>query len=1430
MADALRRLILIPRDVPASQIPRLADALSEAIGAQNRLAAKSPYVLRFTGTLEQDSTAFWVTHEPATPLATGQLFDEKAPLAAEDELLRAAAAVLDALAAAHSSAGGRSVIHGGLCPGVVLTGADGLTKITDFGFAPAICKTLGVDSFLNLAVGSRPDASGRWEVLSAEVMDRDDRLCAFIDPDKYGQDTLASFEPGSDIVAAGILLHLLAEHRHPYLYFERQAHRVVDMARMMSFGVPAAIRRKDLCESGSPAARALCELLMAMLARLPGDRPGAADLIQRLVAAAPQVDVDVLKAQRWLAQIEKLLADKQWHELEAGLKDAPQLKAWPVDLRARVDGIERQFNEYVTAEGRRAAVEAELQTARAWFSRLQAAVTAGDWGAAPELLNAKPQIEHWPEEVAGELPALVARIEHERAVQKARAWGQALRKAFDVKDWAAVGRRFAQRPAPEHCPPDVAQYAATVATAYQAYLDEQERQRQEIERQHTEVRTWLEQAKSLTDKEEWVAAIDHLGAPPQVEHWPPTARDEAEQLTSLSRNHLSDAVASNLDAITENIRRQAETAVREVLATPLAGLLHADRVETAIDFVMWAPPDTDADGRARVLVRLRPPAGPTEEPSVESDLDFFLRGENARISRGLDTLRTQVHETLLAQVFGRQTAQLSALQVTLQTSIFPAATIRVQLTEAKPQVPAEIQLLGPKDAEGSVPVELRWSDTALTWTPANWSVLTARALELARTISEGVVRADILKRSLLLKTYDSLLGVSLAVPPGAPAGALPKSLAFEARIGVHTADRRDLRLLYTGTAACNRIGQSTCDADLANVEAKLGKLVLAAQDASRQTLHAALKQRVKAAAVRVGVSAPKREKALIDEAPFELKPKAGNPVTLTARWNVASLVYEFPTDWEQTLAPLLAPPPPPPPRAKVAKPPGKPLARRSLIWGVSGVVFVLAVGGAYLAVRGGGSPPPEVTAPPTEVPAPPAVTNPPPEQVTPPPARQVEPPPQEPVKPPSEEQTPPVHPPAQPPEETAPSPQPEPTPPEQSEPPPSPEEVQPPPARQDPVQSLRDFWLSRLDVTDSKELSVNKLFNELIPVASGDATGAVEKQLRFLTAVLERATVSELKQIDEKRVSVTASFAAIAGSGDVTQNFTMYTDGEGWKADSDNVHALAQLAEATRQALLQPLAAKRQQIEAALDKGNLKDAHAQYAAARPLLEPLATEKAVADLRELMSSVPPPWDETRPGLATVGYVADGESDPYTGYPPRLKDRQGNVLVCASLAPGDTLWADLKDVVKTGDPLYAVATAAGRSWRIFYIDGAATATDDLADARAIAKERARSLPTRDEWFLVALRLRTSADDMKDLIGGLWQWCDDPASPAVGRHWLCGGSRLLVDRQPPQLPVPRPSDDLSTWWAWLTNPLVMQRRPAAFGDQLTGVRTVLRIYPRE
>ena len=211
MPGTYRRVILKPPRLTDAQASLLAKRLASAVDHHQQLASHSRHVLQLIGGLEEDEDSFFVEHEPAEALAIERLFDQRLG-AGEAELLDATVAILHALRTAQRA--DPPTVHGGLCPGVILANSQGIVKVADFGVAPAMCRALGQESYLNLAAGARPGepgVTGVWEVLPAEVADRDDRICAFIDPEKYACGSYESFDAGGDIIAAGIILYLLAE-------------------------------------------------------------------------------------------------------------------------------------------------------------------------------------------------------------------------------------------------------------------------------------------------------------------------------------------------------------------------------------------------------------------------------------------------------------------------------------------------------------------------------------------------------------------------------------------------------------------------------------------------------------------------------------------------------------------------------------------------------------------------------------------------------------------------------------------------------------------------------------------------------------------------------------------------------------------------------------------------------------------------------------------------------------------------------------------------------------------------------------------------------------------------------------------------------------------------------------------------------------------
>ncbi|MCK4343017.1 MAG: hypothetical protein KAY37_14985 [Phycisphaerae bacterium] len=1417
MANVSRRLIIKPPAVTPERLTRLAEALQDAIHTQNRLSAKSPYILQFTGPLQENEQAFFVEHEPATGITPSELFSAEGPFATEEQLLQALAALADALAAAHAGGKARPVVHGGLCPGTLLIADDGLFRVTDFGFAPAICKTLGVDSYLNLAVGPHADGSGAWEILPPDVIDRDDRLCAFIDPDKYGSESLSSFELGSDIIAAGLVLYLLAEHTHPYLYFEPEAHRVVDMARAMGFGVPNVFARTQLCESSQPAVQAWLELVASMLARLPRERPAAAELAQRVKSAAPPVDLDTIKAQRWLAQLESLLEAKVWHELEALVDERPELKSWPADLLARAESIEARVREHLAEEGQRAAIDAERQAVAKWFTRLKSAVQGKDWETAQSLLDEKPRGEHWPEGVQEQLEPLTAKIAHAAAERKARAWQKVLQKAFEAKNWSGVGKLLAQRPALDPWPEDMQKYVTSVEAAHAEHLEEQEREQRRIAEQQQQARAWLEQAQALAGDEQWTESLDVLARPPELEHWPAGVHEEADRLLKSCRLHLTDAVATNLDQITETIRRHGESIVHEVLGQRLSGLVRPDRSETSVDLIIWAPPDSEADGRALLLVRLRSDNEEATGEPIKGELDFVLKDDIVQLCGGQEKFSVLVGDGLTQQLIQLQNAQLRGFERDLRATIFAEAAVQAEVDQPQPQVPAQINLLG-DDGSDELQVDLLWRDEELSWTAVDKDTLAAEASRLATTVTQRVILADLLGRSQTLREYKSTFSIDLSVTEQPPPGELPTSLSFEVRGHFGPPERSRSHPLFTATAVCDHVGRASCDVELTAVETELQQLIVESQDLSREALFGGLKMLARVAATRPKISGPKRGKTPVGEITFEVRPKSGQAFALKAAWNTDTFTYEMPAGWEKKVEVLLGAVPESfgSLEAQTIRK-ARPAARRGVVIGgaLAGACVVIVVG-AYVGLRGGGEPTPPPAPKPT-----PIVQNDGGETTI-----VAEPPIETPAitetdtgtAPDTGEPGPVVVVTSQPGEEAA-----------------GPETAPPEPGPGDLVSSLAEYFNSDPDRFGT-QVPIDELMQALIPPAEWDKEGSpAPGQAQFLAqvAIPESVIFEDFDPVGSERVAFDLKIELKGKARVSPQIFTMQRIADGWQPAPENPISLAGLAGAAKTVLLEAVRRARDDVASNRLQGNLTAAHAGFERVSAILPALADENEVSQLQDLMHSLPPAWEQLQADLQTSGYSADGEPEAATGYPARLRDDQGHLLRLVSLPPGDELWTRLGELVTPQQPLseFLGLPEAERPWRIYYLDDAELlAANDFTQAVVHAENLGRELPTRDEWLLTALKLRHSPPT--GLFGGLREWCTDNAEGAASTvgNWACGGVTRTVRGQEQVLPTPPENPgQLDEMWRWLNDPLVVQRRDGRFGDNLTGARPILRIFPR-
>ncbi len=604
MAAIYRRGIIRTVQTDESAWAELTEKLQAAVERQNELANACPHVLRFKGSLQAaaDNQSLVIEHEPATTIPIGPLFsDSSAPVPAA-HLLRVTAALYEALAAAHGGSGGAPLAHGCICPGVVLYTPDGQVKVSDFGFAQAICSVLGPQEYLNLAVGptSQDVPSGTtfcmWEVQAPDEFSRDDRICGFVDPEKYGTHTLTAFEHGSDIIGAGFVLHLMAEHQHAYLYADPDAHRLVEMSEFMAMGRYNGARRKDLRAADDPGTKRWCDLMAGILARLPQNRPSAGEVAEALSEyVVPQQADDVLRQQ--LGEIEGYAQQEEWDKVLQECRLVVQDQAAPADVTQRANALAmqaeanlllaqateslqhgnldqagpplediskmvglpaelvdraRQLSDVVRANiVTRNAVEeirAELEQAdrvdpvqlhdqtETLLQRLGhfAAEDALVERVAQSIASVKKEVEAVRDEV---LPH--AKAAKQQNLDSAQAWVDKITSAAEAASWDEVGSLLEDRPSLTHWPEGILEKANAFEQQLDAFRADQARQGA-IQEDAQSAHAWIDSLSKAVAEEDWDLAEQALADKPRLANWPDDILDQANQLASSLRNARKD--------------------------------------------------------------------------------------------------------------------------------------------------------------------------------------------------------------------------------------------------------------------------------------------------------------------------------------------------------------------------------------------------------------------------------------------------------------------------------------------------------------------------------------------------------------------------------------------------------------------------------------------------------------------------------------------------------------------------------------------------------------------------------------------------------------------------------------------------------------------------------------------------------------------------
>lgn len=599
MADSYRRVIRRPDGIEDDDWFRLRESLADAVSRQESLAAESPHVLRPQGGLQDEpgGSEVYVDHEPASPMPIGTLFNPSAPMLNPAQLLRVTTAVFDALRIAHSPPEGKPSVHGGVCPGTILFAPDGTTKVADFGFAPAICSVLGVDRYINLAAGPPNGGSadsritGLWEVLTPDEFTRDDRICAFIDPEKYGDHTLHAFESASDVISAGVVLHLMAEHEHPYLQADPEAHRMVEMSEFMAMSRYNGARREDLRESGEPGVQLWCDLIARTLARLSQNRPTASEVVTALTEHVKPEDAgDTLR--RELDAAEHLVQRLEWEQARDSARRIAENAGAPTDVVQRAGALfakaeanllidkadnALQGNDWASARepidtalaipGLPADLARRARQAADTLERNLSAVTVldefevtasrldtTDPVATVELLET--QLARLREFQTGAELLAPVRLRLEEAFKiatrlhtdakpqadailaadhgKAAAWLTLLETALASEDWGELEQQLGNRPDLRHWPTEAVERADSIRRTLDDHLAEQ-KWKDAIQSDHAAARQWLENLEQAVAAEKWADGDSLLRDKPRLTYWPEDVLVDANRLAASVR-------------------------------------------------------------------------------------------------------------------------------------------------------------------------------------------------------------------------------------------------------------------------------------------------------------------------------------------------------------------------------------------------------------------------------------------------------------------------------------------------------------------------------------------------------------------------------------------------------------------------------------------------------------------------------------------------------------------------------------------------------------------------------------------------------------------------------------------------------------------------------------------------------------------------------
>ncbi len=529
-----RRLFLKPPGANPNKIAQLKTQLANAIDIQKALACQSVNILPPLTDLEETRRTFTIEYAPAHPINTTALFNPNTPPPDNNALFNATATAFDALRTAHAPPTGKPVVHGGICPGTLLLDDNDNLLITDFGWAQAICKTLGPTAYLNLAIGYDPDHNAVvWQILDNATADRDDRICGFIDPQKYGSRQITTFEPTSDIIAAAFVLHLVAEHQHPFFPNDPDAHRLAATAEFLGMRQYDNQRRDDLANATDERINTWSKTIANCLERTPRNRPTATDAHAALTSAAISTTEPSDRLNQTLQSLESKITTPD--------PNTPPHLNWP-----QADNIARHDN--ATPEITQRAQEV-LQTSQTSYllNKTQSCLNSDDWSRARTPIEASLQTQTLPPESRQQAEQFNKILQTSLETSAAIAQITSDIQKFNDADPVAtveflddIQSRVANLAAAETCAAtsdQIRELHENLELTLESLAEFAEQLVAEKEADEKTTTNWLTSIEDAVQNEKWESAESLLADQPTIRHWPEGALEKRNALQKQCDEH-----------------------------------------------------------------------------------------------------------------------------------------------------------------------------------------------------------------------------------------------------------------------------------------------------------------------------------------------------------------------------------------------------------------------------------------------------------------------------------------------------------------------------------------------------------------------------------------------------------------------------------------------------------------------------------------------------------------------------------------------------------------------------------------------------------------------------------------------------------------------------------------------------------------------------